>query len=424
MEVFDHAELEIVDYDHRGRGIGKVDGAVVFLDGGHIGDVVEVEITKKKKRFYEAHILRTLIKSALRAKNPCPYTDCGGCAFLELSREAELAWKKKRIEDALARIGDEPTHVEDVLVRGGDSAYRNHMQFHVRDRKLCLYGKNGESVPVKRCMMQTDSGNRILFALTGQKFLDALSFVGIRTNRAGEVLLILVGDQPLREKTKTAAVAFAVEHGVSGLYYSERKSKKGHYGERLTHIYGKAAITEELAGYRYGIAGTNFFQVNPEGAEAIIRGVADAVKGADTVVELYSGIGMITLPLHEEAKEVVGVEISADSVDYARKTAEANGVKNVRYIAGAAEDILPRLVEEGPIDVIVCDPPRAGLHETVVKSIQEAAPASVIYVSCNPATLARDIRLLGDAYRVEHVQPIDMFPRSAHVEAVVLMTNQ
>lgn len=423
MEIFDRFIATILDYDIHGNGIVKQDGAVVFLDGGEIGDRVEVEILKKKKRFFYGKILNYEEKSGDRVENPCPYTRCSGCAFLSLSRKAELAWKKDRVKNALSRIGDLDVSVRDVLTRGEIFGYRNHMQFHIEGRKLCLYGKDRELISIRRCLMQTDRANEVLFALQGKKWLDALKLIGLRTTREGEILMILSGKDDLSERLLHDAVAFAVEYGIDSLYYTKNKNPRFHYGKTFTHLYGKKAITETLGGYRYEIAAGNFFQVNPEGAEAIIESVKGMMPKVDTAVELYAGIGTITLSASEKATHMIGNEISESSVDYARTTAKKNGVENVRYIAGAAETMLAKIGEEEKIDALIVDPPRAGLQKDVIDAIAEILPQTLLYISCNPSTLARDLEHLKESYRIECVQPIDMFPHASHVESVVLMSR-
>ncbi len=419
MEVFDRIHLDVIDYDVKGRGLGKVDGAVVFLDGGEIGDKVEVEILKKKKNFYEGKIIGYDKKSSRRVKNPCPYDRCNGCAFLSLERQSELAWKRERVASAVARIGGIDTKVEEVITGGDVFGYRNHMQFHVKGGKLCLYGKEGELIPIRRCLMQWERGNEILTALQGEKWLADIQTVGIRTTRGGEVMVILVGKKDVSDRLLHDAVAFAVEEKVDSLYYSKNKNPRFHYGKSFEHLYGKETIEETLGQFRYGVGAGNFFQINPYGAEAITREVTKNLIGAETVVELYSGIGTITLAASRMAGQVIGNEISEISVDYARQTAENNGVTNVRYIAGPAEKMLPKIAEEETIDGLIVDPPRAGLDPVVVDTLLESKPKQILYVSCNPSTLARDLGRLVDAYDIEKIQPIDMFPHTASVETVV-----
>lgn len=423
MEVFDRVHLDVVDYDVKGRGLGKVDGAVVFLDGGEIGDKVEVEILKKKKKFYEGRIVGYDKKSSHRVKNPCPYDRCNGCAFLSLERKSELAWKRERVASAVARIGGIDTKVEEMITGGDVFGYRNHMQFHVKNGKLCLYGKDGELIPIRRCLMQSERGNEILAALQGEKWLADIRTVGIRTTREGEVMVILVGKKDISDRLLHDAVAFAVEEKVDSLYYSKNNNPRFHYGKTFHHLYGKETIEETLGQFRYGIGAGNFFQINPFGAEAITREVTKNLIGAETVVELYSGIGTITLAASRMAGQVIGNEISEISVDYARQTAEKNGVANVRYIAGPAEKMLPKIAEEETIDGLIVDPPRAGLDPVVVDTLLESKPKQIIYVSCNPSTLARDLGRLAEAYRIAKIQPIDMFPHTASVETCVSLSK-
>lgn len=423
MEIFDTVRVSVVDYDHRGKGIGKSEGVVVFLDGGEIGDVVDVRILKKKKRFLEGTIEKYIQKSSDRVLNPCSYTSCNGCAFLSLSRKKELAWKRERVKNALVRIGGIDVAVAEVITAGDPFGYRNHMQFHVEERKLCLYGKDGERVPIRQCLMQTKRANDLLMKLQGQKWLDAVNLIGIRTSRLGESMLIVVGEKEISERLLQGVVAFGVDNHIDSLYYSKNSNPRFHYGKHFQHLYGKKSITETLEDYTYNIAAGNFFQINPYGAEAMIKEVTSNIAHADKIVELYSGIGTMTLSISSFADEVIGNEISPSSVDYAREVAAANGVENVRYIAGAAEEMMPKIQAERAIDAIVVDPPRAGLDDLVIQGMLETLPKQIIYISCNPSTLARDLRQLSEKYRIEKVQPVDMFPHTASIECVVLMSR-
>ncbi|MCD1146535.1 23S rRNA (uracil(1939)-C(5))-methyltransferase RlmD [Peptoniphilus sp. KCTC 25270] len=429
MEIMDLVELEIIDYDHRGRGLGKVEGAVVFLDSGFIGDRVEAQITKKKKRFFEGKVLKILEKSKDREKNPCPYGHrCGGCAFLGWSYEKELEWKKNFVKNAIQRIGNIEGDVENTLGMENPTHYRNHMQFHKTGDGWGLYTKDSaEIIPIGNCLMQRERANEILEKLQGKKYNREMKLLGLRTNEVGEIMAIFVGEKTLKESTKHKLVADAIEFGIDSLYYSENRNPKFHYGKEFIHLYGKEVLKEQFQGFEYEISPGSFFQVNLHQAEELAKKVVEGMgeEKWNYAMDLFCGIGTLTLPISQKSKETIGIEINPQAIEDARRTAKKNG-EEIRYIAGRVEKILPRLLEEENIqpEIAVFDPPRGGVEEEALEAITESAPERILYVSCNPTTLARDLKYLGEEYEIEKIWLVDMFPRSGHVETVVLMSRK
>ena len=427
MNLGDKVILEIIDYDHTGRGLGKADGAVVFTDGGFIGDKVLVEIIKCKKRFFEGEILEYIEKTKDRVKNPCPYGKlCGGCSFLGWNYEKELEWKKSRVQDVMDRIADLEVKVEDVVYMKEPYGYRNHMQFHQGGKYFGLFDKKAKGiVPIKSCLMQKEKANKYLEEIQGKSYVADFDKLGLRTNSQGQVMAIFVSKKPLTESNLHKIVADAIDCKIDSLYFSLNKNPKYHYGKDFDHLYGLEYLEEELGGYKFQISPSSFFQVNLAQAEKLAAMVKESLKNRewDIVMDLFCGIGSLSLPLSEFSKEVIGVEINPKAIDDARDTASKNGKENLRYIAGRVEKILPRLLEEENLSpqALVLDPPRAGVEEEALQSILESLPERITYVSCNPSTLARDLKVLGQKYRVEKVIPVDMFPRTAHVETIALI---
>lgn len=429
MNLGDKLSLEVIDYDHTGRGLGKADGAVVFLDGGFIGDRVLVEITKNKKRFYEGRILEYIERSKDRVKNPCPYGEiCGGCSFLGWSYQGELEWKRNHIQNLMERIAGLDLEVDPVVSMEKPRAYRNHMQFHQVGKGFGLYDKASQNiVPIRSCLMQKDKANRFLEAIEGQAFLRDFDKLGLRTNSKDQLMAIFVSQKPLKESNLHKLVAAAIDLGVDSLYFNQNKNPKYHYGKDFRLLFGQEYLEEDLGGYTYKIGPSSFFQVNKTQAQVLVDGVKASLgqKEWDLVFDLFCGVGTLTLPLSEKTKETIGVEINPKAIDDAREIGKANDRPQVRYIAGRVEKILPRLLEEEGLapDFIVLDPPRAGVEKEALEAILESRPERITYVSCNPSTLARDLKILKEAYKVDRITPVDMFPRTAHVECVVLMSR-
>ncbi len=418
-------ELVITDYSHEGLGLGKVNNFVIFLDGGVLGDRVRVEITKKKKRFAQGKILETLSKSAHRVKSPCPYSDrCGGCDFQNLKYKQELKWKEDRIRQQIKRLGDLNPEVLPILPSPETSHERNHMQFHVKDRQVGLYGKHSRRlVKIDHCLKQSQAANEVLKKFQGQKILDQLKMIGIRTNEDGERMLIFVTPKKLSDREVGELLAIALDLNPVSIYESVQPKNYSHYGREFHHLYGKTHLDQEFLELQLEISPQSFFQVNRHQAENMVRAIGDIFTKEDRVIELFSGIGTMSLPLANYVREIIGIEIVPSAVEDACLNARKNDIQNARYICGDVLEMLPKLVEdEGEIHGIIMDPPRSGIDEEVLDMVLKCNPKHIVYISCSPSTLARDLGKLANDYEIQSVQPVDMFSRTAHVESIILMT--
>lgn len=418
---------EIIDFDFKGLGMTKVDGLPVFLDGGVIGDQVEFLITKKKKNFCKGKILNTIKKSKDRVKSPCPYfEDCGGCDFLNYSDDMELKWKEDDTNKNLEKIAGLDNKVDEVLDSPEKTHYRNNMQFQVRDGVIGLYGKNSKDiVAIKKCIMQRDKANQVLQIMWRYKKLRDLKRIGIRTNYKGEVLLILVtkGD---KVEIKDI-LADLIEAGVKSIYLNYNVGDKFHYSREFEKIYGEDFIEEKLLDINYKISPESFFQINRLATEKLYKKAIEFLepKAEDKIYDLYCGVGSISLSVAKSGAQVIGIEIVDKAVDDARINAENNNIE-ARFVKGAAEEAIEKLWQEEKIspNKIIVDPPRKGLDEKLVNFLKENPVERLVYISCNPATQARDLKSLKEVYRVEKVALVNLFPNTAHVESVVLMSRK
>ena len=416
---------EIIDFDFKGLGMTKLNGSPVFLNGGVIGDEVEFIITKKKKKFSKGEILKILKRSKDRVESPCPYfKDCGGCDFLNYSDDKELAWKKTDVKKNLKKLAGLDLKVEEVIDSPDKTHYRNNMQFQVKNEKIGLFAKNSRDiVQIKNCIMQKDSANEVLKIMWTYKKLKELKRIGIRTNYKGDILLILVSKKG-RVNIKDI-LSDLIDAGVKSIYLNYNKEDGRHYSREFEKIYGDDTIEEKLLGIDYKISPESFFQINGPATEKLYKKAIDYLdpREEDKIYDLYCGVGSISLSVAKEGPEVIGIEIVESAVEDARENAEKNNIK-ARFVHGPAEESIEKLWEEEKIspNKIILDPPRKGLDEKLVNFLKENPVERLVYISCNPATQARDLKSLKEVYKVEKISLVNLFPNTAHVEAAILMT--
>ena len=418
---------EILDFDFKGLGMTKLNGKPVFLDAGVIGDKVEFIVTKNKKNFSKGKITNIIKKSKDRVESPCPYfKECGGCDFLNYSDEKELKWKEKDVNKNLNRLAGLNIEVQEVIDSPEKIKYRNNMQFQVRDGKIGLFAKNSkEIIPIKNCIMQRDLANEVLKIMWKYKKLKDLKRIGIRTNYKGEVLLILVSKKGKLEIKDI--LSDLIDLGVKSIYINYNKEDRTHYSREFEKIFGDDSIEEELLGIKYKISPESFFQINRLATEELYKKAIEYLdpKEDDKIYDLYCGVGSISLSVAKNESDVTGIEIVDSAVDDARENAEKNEIE-ARFVKGSAEEAIEKLWEEEkkyPNKIIV-DPPRKGLDEKLVNFLKENPVDRIVYISCNPATQARDLKSLKEIYNVEKISIVNLFPNTAHVESVVLMSRK
>ena len=447
-------ELSITGLAAGGEGLGRHLGMAVFIPGTAPGDRVRAQLTRVTRTWARGNLLDVLEPGADRMRPVCPlFGRCGGCQIQHLSPAAQLMFKRQVVADALARIGgfgDVP--VADCLPSPASWGYRNKAQFPTamvqtgRERRLAagIYAQGTHSlVEVSDCPIQHPINNRILretvavaneFGLTAYAedagtgtLRHILARVGFRT---GEAMLVLVTRE--EELPRSRAIARELRRRVpelTGIAQNVNPRRTNVIlGERTRVLTGKSAIGDRLGHFRFTLSPASFFQVNPAQAEAMCRLVAERAvsEPGGMVLEVYAGIGTISLFLAERAEVVMGVESSPQAVQDARRNAEMNRVGNARFLAGGAERVLPELGRSGlRPDAVVLDPPRKGCSPQVLEAVACLRPRRVVYVSCDPATLARDLAILSiRGYRTQEVVPLDMFPQTAHVEAVATLIGR
>lgn len=456
--------VEITGVAAEGKSIARVDDMVVFIPYGAPGDVVNIKLDKKKRSYAEAHIVDLVKPSPDRVTPACEHFGvCGGCKWQHIPYESQLRYKRDQVVDALTRIAKveipevNPTHgsketfcyrnkleytfsckcwitFED-LRSGREIADRNALGFHIP-------GAFDKVLDIKKCWLQDDLSNRIRlfvrqYALAkGYEFYDIKAQQGlmrtlmVRIASTGEVMLIVVFARPEQEKIDDLMGAIAAEFPeiTSLLYVVNQKVNDTIADQEVITYRGRDYINEEMEGLQFRIGPKSFYQTNSLQAYElykVARRMA-CLKPDDLVYDLYTGTGTIANFVARQVKKVVGIEYVPEAIADAKLNSEVNGIDNTIFFAGDMKDVLTDgfIAEHGRPDVMIIDPPRAGMHEDVVNVILNARPERIVYVSCNPATQARDLALMDSLYRVEEVQPVDMFPHTHHVENVVRMTRR
>ena len=434
--------VTITGYTAEGLGVARIYGRVVFVHGAVRGEVCKVHILKVLKNAAFARVAEVLECSPARRDPDCPhYPACGGCNFRHICYEEELEAKRQRVEDALRRIGGVDIHVEEILGCDCLNGYRNKSQFPVSaEGRLGFYrARSHEVIPVVDCLLQTPQANAAARAL--EEYLreynvpayneslhqGLLRHLYVRTNRDGAALICLVanGEELPYEQELVERLRAAVPE-LTGVVLSCNTARTNVVlGSRQRTLWGQDYWEDVLCGRTFRLSVPSFYQVNRIQTERLYeKAVAFAcLTGQDTVLDLYCGAGTITLAMAPYAREVIGAEIVPEAVSNARENARRNGIKNVRFLLGDAGEIAGALVAEAlRPQVIVVDPPRKGLGGEVIAAVRKMTPERVVYISCDPGTLARDVKLFAETgYCLTRAAAVDMFPRTRHVETIVLL---
>ena len=464
MQKNDTAVVEITDIGVNGEGIGKVDGYTLFIKDAVIGDTVEAKVMKAKKNYGYARLMKVLEASPDRVTPRCAFArKCGGCQIQEMSYERQLAFKAQKVRGSLERIGGFSPELLDRVMEpalGMDEpfGYRNKAQFPFGTDKegnpvTGFYaGRTHDIIANTECALGVPVNREILEIIldfmkknkipsyaekTGKGLIrHALIRYGFTTR---EIMVCLVLNGRELPHAEELVGELAKIPGMTSITLSPNMRQTNVImGDSFEVLWGSGYITDYIGGVKYRISPLSFYQVNPvqtENLYSLALEYAD-LKGNETVWDLYCGIGTISLFLAQKAEKVYGVEIIPQAIDDARENAKINGIENVEFFVGKAEEVLPSWYQEHAAsgtasgssgvraDVVVVDPPRKGCDETLLRTIVEMAPERIVYVSCDPATLARDLKVLCEkGYELVRGRAVDMFPETVHVETVVLLSK-
>ena len=451
-------KLEISGLAFGGKGLARKDGLAVFVDQTVPLDVLIASIIKKKKNFAVASIVEILEKSPFRIDPPCIYSGhCGGCKWQFLKYEKQLVYKQQYVIDSLEHIGIikgvtvHPT-IPSKLIYG----YRNKMEFSCSDRRWLMPDEIGmenidlnfalglhvpgtfhKVLDIKRCLLQSALGNDILDDVRGyikesnvpvyglRSHIGFWRFVMLRYSTTYDqwMLNIVTSEKSNKELQPLSDLLTKKYPQIVSVINNINTRKAGiAVGEYEVLLTGSPFIKEKIGQYEFEISANSFFQTNTLGAEILYEKVREyaGLSGKEYVVDLYSGAGTIAIFLANSAKELIGIEISKSAVQDAEANCKKNGISNCRFILGDIKNCFEHVKKP---DVMIIDPPRAGMHEKVVKQVLDMSPDKIVYVSCNPATMARDLGMMKDNYKVLEVQPVDMFPHTYHIESVARLAR-
>jgi 23S rRNA (uracil1939-C5)-methyltransferase len=456
--------LEIIDVAAEGKAIGKHNDMVVFVPWLIPGDIADVQITRKRKKFMEGQAIRVHKYSTDREEPFCEHFGaCGGCKWQNLPYEKQLHFKQKQVVDNLTRIGKLKVEdvkpilasvktkyyrnkleytfsasrwlTEDEVAKGDKIANRNALGFHVP-------GMFDRVIDLNHCYLQDEFSDKLRLAIRKYSEEEGFSYYHQRSNEGflrnlivrntniGERMVIVVFGN--NDQDKIEAMMYFIKDNfshITSLMYVVNEKLNDTIGDLDIRLYdGRDHIFEEMEGLKFKIGPKSFFQTNSDQALELYKITREfaGLKKEDVVYDLYTGTGTIANFVAKECKKVIGVEYVEDAIIDAKMNSELNGIDNTAFFAGDMKDVLNTefIVEHGAPDVIITDPPRAGMHPDVVQTILNASPEKIVYVSCNPATQARDIELLSEKYLVTAIQPVDMFPHTHHVENVVRLERK
>ncbi|MBF2476549.1 23S rRNA (uracil(1939)-C(5))-methyltransferase RlmD [Listeria seeligeri] len=438
-------EITIEDLTHDGNGVGKIDGYPLFIPNTLPGEKVTAKIIKLNKNYGFARMENLEVVSAERVEPPCAvYSKCGGCSLQHLSYVGQLAFKRNQVEETMKRIGKLNVEIKETLGMDNPWRYRNKSQVPVGfvNGKLTagFYQKRShEIIDMSTCLIQSEQGDfavqktREVLAKYGTEPYDEKTGKGdirhIMTRFAhttGQLMLVLVTTKDRLPFKEEIICDLTEQLALTSIVQNINPQKTNViFGDRTKTLWGKDIIEDTIHGIRFAISARSFYQVNPLQTEVLYQQAIEAAEltGEETVIDAYCGIGSISLCLAKKAKHVYGVEIVDQAIQDARANAELNNLSNTTFETGKAEEVIPTWYKAGIVaDVLVVDPPRKGCDEKLLQTILAMKPKKVVYVSCNPGTLARDMKILSDGgYEANQVQPVDMFPMTTHIEAVTVL---
>lgn len=452
-------DCDVEDVAFGGKGLAKIDGLAVFIDQTVAGDRVRARVVRKKRNYAEAVVVDMLAPSPLRVDPPCPYSGvCGGCKWQFIDYAHQLVLKRRHVAESLAHIAQlKGVPVHPTLPSERVFGYRNKMEFSCSDRRWLMPHEMGTGVDTdfalglhvpgtyhkvldtRACLLQPDTGNRLLDDVRRHIKASDRPVYGLRSHQGFWRFLVLrhsvARDQWMvnivtANEDRAAVVPLAAAlrarypEVVSVVNNITARRSGVAVGEREIRLAGDAVLTDHIGPFRFEISANSFFQTNTRGAQTLYATVdrCAALKGGEAVLDLYCGTGTIAIWLARRAAEVIGLELADTAIADARRNCRINHIDNCRFVAGDIKDTLAAIAAVP--DVLVIDPPRAGMHKDVCRQVCAMAPETIVYVSCNPATMARDMLALKAVYQITEVQPVDMFPHTFHVESVARLVKR
>lgn len=438
MKKNDIFEIEITGITDDGDGVGRAEGMAVFVPYALLGEKVKVTIVKVLKSYAAGKLLEVLSPSPDRIKAECPYFyKCGGCQFWNADYRAELDYKRQKVEDCLKRIGRIDIDVPPVLGASDIYGYRNKGQFPVGPDGIGIYARHSHRViDIEGCIIQ-DNSNPVVLGCVRQwmaKFdippydektgKGCIRHIYTRHGDSGKMVCIVTNGENLPHSKELVALLRERVDGLAGVLQNLNDKKTNVVlGNQFRTLWGQDFIIDSIGNCHFKLSPLSFYQVNKAQTEVLYSKAAEFAQltGTEVVWDLYCGIGTIGQFMAGGAKKIIGIEVVPQAIDNAKENARLNNIQNAEYHCGTAAEIAPKLMSERP-DVIILDPPRKGCEASLLETVAKTGARRVIYVSCKPSTLARDLKILESlGYKTKKIQPVDMFPRTHHVECCVLL---
>ena len=452
--------IQVIDIAEEGKGVGKSDDLVIFIDKAVPGDIVDVELIRRKKKFFEARIQNMVKPSEHRTEPFCQHFGvCGGCKWQHLTYEAQLQFKQKSVSDALQRLAKvDVSGIETILGSKASRYYRNKLEYTFSDKRWLtdedmhsneememnalgyhIPGRFDKILNIEHCHLQADPSNDIRNKVREYALSQGISFYNlknhegalrnliIRNSSIGELMVIVVFAHADEEQI-AGMMEFIQENfkGITSLLYIINHKKNDTIFDQDIHVYaGRDHIFENMNGLKFKIGPKSFYQTNSDQAFELYKIAKDfaGFNGDELVYDLYTGAGTIANFIAADVKKVIGIEYVPTAIEDAKINSDINNIQNTSFFSGDMKEILNTdfVSANGKPDVVITDPPRAGMHPDVVERLLEIEAEKIVYVSCNAATQARDIALLKPKYEISRIRPVDMFPHTQHVENVVLL---
>jgi len=451
----------VEDHAGEGRSLARVDGKVIFIEETVPGDIVDVKLSRNKKDWAEGFPVHFHSYSKDRVKPFCEHFGiCGGCQWQMLPYDKQLFYKQRQVEDNLKRIGRIPLpSLKPIIGASNDRYYRNKMEYTfgnkqfipadlLKDETVSAFqnvagfhaqGIFDKVVDIRQCHLQQEPTNKIRIAIKEFGLKNDFTFYDIRNHngflrtvqmricRSGEIMVnIVFGEENEKDRIALLKHIETIFPEITTLLYTINLKKNDSLNDLDPQVYsGKGYVIETLEDFKFKIGPKSFFQTNTEQGERLYQVAREfaELKGSETVYDLYCGTGSIGIFMSHNAKKIIGVEMIPEAIEDAEENAALNSIDDCYFVAGDVSEVCTDqfFAEQGRPDVIITDPPRAGMHEKLVRKILDMEAPTVVYVSCNPATQARDLNILGEKYEVTALQPVDMFPHTQHIENVAQM---
>lgn len=435
--------VNIIDQGFEGEGIAKIDNFTIFVPGAIKGEKIKILIVKVNKSFAYGKILEILESSS--ARNTCvdcsTYKRCGGCNLRHVKYENTLEFKTNMVKNTLKKALNRDIEVKNIIGMENPYYYRNKLQYPVgieNDKPVIgVYANRTHTIiPTESCFIQDEKSQEIandVFKFIVEKGIKPynekdgsgsirhlLIKVGKKT---GDIMLVLVVNNDFKQEADLVDFITAKHKITTVVKNINRENTNVILGKKNVVLYGNGYIQDILGEYKFNISTMAFYQVNPIQTEKLYNTAINLANltGNEVVYDLYCGIGTISIFLSKHAKKVYGIEIVKEAIDDAKQNAKNNGIENIEFMAGDVEKLLPTILEKDTPDVVFVDPPRKGLDNTSIQNLLKIEPEKIVYISCNPATLARDLNLLEEKYNITEIQPVDLFPFTSHCEVIACL---